>query len=71
MGLDVTALETALVDGIYRDAVLADEALAHKLGISGVPDLLVRHEGEPSESSTVISGAQPLEYVRKVVESIG
>lgn len=68
VGLD--ALERALIDGKYREAVLADEELAHKLGISGVPAMLVRREGDSIERATEISGAQPFENVLRVVKRV-
>jgi predicted DsbA family dithiol-disulfide isomerase len=50
------------------ESVIADEDLAMKLAISGVPALLIHHNNEPLEQATEVSGAQPFEYVRAVLE---
>ena len=68
IGLNAAELRQALEDGFHRQRVLADEELAMKLAISGVPALLIHHENEPLEQATEVSGAQPFEYVRGVLE---
>jgi predicted DsbA family dithiol-disulfide isomerase len=70
VGLDPAALQRALSDGSYRKAVLSDEALALKLGVSGVPYMLVRREGDSFEQGKEISGAQPWEDVRATVDRV-
>jgi predicted DsbA family dithiol-disulfide isomerase len=68
IGLDAGQLRQALDDGRHRKRVIADEDLAMKLAISGVPALLIHHKNEPLEQATEVSGAQPFEYVRAVLE---
>ena len=68
IGLNAAELRQALEDGFRRQRVLADGELAMKLAISGVPALLIHHENEPLEQATEVSGAQPFEYVRGVLE---
>ncbi|MFJ4295648.1 DsbA family oxidoreductase [Curtobacterium sp. NPDC089689] len=41
VGLDAEEVRAALQSGRYREAVTADEARAHELGISGVPFFLI------------------------------
>ena len=68
INLDAGQLRQALEDGRYRKCVLGDEELAMKLTISGVPALLIHHKNEPLEQATEVSGAQPFDYVRAVLE---
>jgi predicted DsbA family dithiol-disulfide isomerase len=68
IGLNSAELRQALDDGFHRKRILADEELAMKLTISGVPALLIHHENEPLEQATELVGAQPFEYVREVLE---
>ena len=68
IGLNPAELRQALDDGFHRKRVLADEELAMKLTISGVPALLIHHENEQLEQATELVGAQPFEYVREVLE---
>jgi predicted DsbA family dithiol-disulfide isomerase len=68
IGLNAGELRQALEDGFYRKRVLADQELARKLTISGVPALLIHHENEPLDQATEVVGAQPFEYVREVLE---
>jgi predicted DsbA family dithiol-disulfide isomerase len=68
IGLNAGELQKALSDGFHRKGVLADQELARKLTISGVPALLIRHENEPLEQATEVVGAQPFEYVREILE---
>jgi predicted DsbA family dithiol-disulfide isomerase len=68
IGLNPAELRQALDDGFHRKRVLADEEMAMKLSISGVPALLIHHENEPLEQATELVGAQPFEYIREVLE---
>ncbi|MBW4488598.1 MAG: DsbA family oxidoreductase [Trichocoleus desertorum ATA4-8-CV12] len=70
IGLDREALSTALETGQYTERVINDQALAHKLGISGVPALLIHQASEPLEASIRLSGAQPYAAVRTVIEQV-
>lgn len=69
-GLDRKELRDALQSGRYREAVLEDQRLAHELGLSGVPALVIYHTANPSETATALSGAQPYELVRTTVETV-
>jgi predicted DsbA family dithiol-disulfide isomerase len=68
IGMNAGELRQELNDGRHRKSVFADEELAMKLTISGVPALLIHHENEPLEHATEVVGAQPFEYVREVLE---
>lgn len=68
--VDTDALRKALVRGEFRARVLENERLAMRLGISGVPAILIRREGEPIESAVHVSGAQPYEQLRAALEHL-
>lgn len=68
IGLDADALSAALEAGTHTGRVLEDEALAARLGVSAVPGTLVRPGGTALEGAELISGALPLERMRRVVE---
>ena len=68
IGVNAAELRQALSDGFHRKSVLADQELARKLAISGVPASLIRHENEPHEQAIEVVGAQPFEYVREALE---
>lgn len=68
IGLNAAELRHALSDGFHRKSVLADQELARKLTVSGVPALLIHHENEPLEQATEVVGAQPFDYVREALE---
>jgi predicted DsbA family dithiol-disulfide isomerase len=70
VGLNPERLRHALEEGRHRKRVLAEEDQALKLGISGVPAMLIHHDGEPLEHATEVSGAQSFEYVRAVLERV-
>lgn len=70
VGINCDALCEALERGDYREGVIADEELAHQLGVSGVPAMLLRYEGEPLEASLEISGAQPYHLLRSAVDEL-
>ena len=70
VGLEREALRTALETGQYTERVLNDQALAQKLNISGVPAMLIHRADEPLEKAVLLSGAQPYETVRTVVERV-
>jgi len=63
-GVEREVLERALTTGQYREKVLGDEELASELGLSGVPAMLLRKDGEPLEAARYFSGAQPEAIVR-------
>lgn len=67
IGIDESALRTSLGSGRFRAQVLADEALAATLDLSGVPAIIIRRQDEPWERATLISGAQPYEVIAHAV----
>lgn len=70
VGLPATELRAALEAGEHRDEVLDDEVLASDLGLEGVPALVLRRDGESMRSARLLSGAQPLDVVRRAVEVV-
>jgi predicted DsbA family dithiol-disulfide isomerase len=70
VGLNADELQTALNEGRYTPSVLEKERMAHEIGISGVPALVIYRMDDPESTATVISGAQPYEAVRAAVERI-
>jgi len=68
IGLDAEQLRQSLEDG--RSRVLADEELALKLDISGVPAMLIHPKSEPLEHATEVLGAQPFDRVRAALERL-
>lgn len=63
VGVDDEALKTALLTGKYEAKVLADQALAQRLGVSGVPAMLIH----ANDGAHLLSGAQPLEALSAAV----
>jgi predicted DsbA family dithiol-disulfide isomerase len=60
-GLDPEGARTGLAGDVYADAVRADEQLAYRLGINGVPYFVLgRRYG--------VSGAQPAELLHQALE---
>ncbi len=70
VGIDGDGLLLALERGVYHQRVIADEQLAHQLGLSGVPAMLLRREGELLEAATEIVGAQPYHVLRRTVDQL-
>ena len=69
VGLDPVVLRAALEQDSYLDRVLQDELLARKLGISGVPALVLHRPGAPLRTGLGLSGAQPYESLASAVVS--
>ncbi|MBS9405126.1 DsbA family protein [Halomonas sp. TRM85114] len=67
LGLNGGALYEALVDGRYREQVLADQRQAHALGIGGVPGLRFSIDGE---HAGILEGAQPRRQLLLAVERL-
>lgn len=67
-GLERAALEKALTTHEFRERVVADEELSSELGISGVPAMLLRCEGEPLSAARSLSGAQADFMVRAAIQ---
>lgn len=63
VGLDTTAFAAALNDPAYIRQVDADIALAGRYGLNGVPALVF-------DNKYLISGAQPPDVLRRVVDQI-
>ena len=70
VGLEPAALRFALETHRYRTKVLEDEALAHDIGITGVPAIVLSWPGDGLDIECILSGAQPYELVQKVVERL-
>lgn len=64
-GLDPDALGAALTQGCHTAGVLADEAVARRLGLTGVPAMVVGHAG--GGERVLVSGAQPFEVLERAV----
>lgn len=67
-GLDRAELGAALHEERYAARVLADEETARRLGLGGVPAMLVGPATRPLDERFSIGGAQPYPVVRAVVE---
>ncbi|GAC1393165.1 MAG: hypothetical protein NVSMB38_20000 [Ktedonobacteraceae bacterium] len=63
VGLNVEQFETALQDPHFDAKVSADIELAHEYGLTGVPALVF-------ENKYLVSGAQPYDTPRRVVEKV-
>ncbi|MEK0084677.1 hypothetical protein U1T56_16090 [Geminicoccaceae bacterium SYSU G07066] len=50
--------------------VLADRAMARRLGLRGVPALVIGREGGPIERSVLVQGARPLEVLQAAVAQV-
>ncbi len=63
IGLDEAAFLAALDDARFDQQVEADVAQAYRYGLNGVPALIFNHK-------YLVSGAQPYEVLKKVVEQV-
>ncbi len=70
IGLDGDALRESLERGSQAGRVLSDEDEARRLGIHGVPLMVVRARGEPLRAGRPLQGAQPYEAVAAVVAGL-
>ena len=70
IGLDLEDFQEALESERYQAKVLEDEKLAHEVGITGVPTMVMSRVGEPSDIQSVLSGAQPYELLHATVERL-
>ncbi len=67
VGLDVTAFNTCLASGKYKDAVQADYQDAVKAGSEGTPtSFIVSKDG----TKTTIKGSQPYESLKSVLDAL-
>lgn len=69
-GLDRTALREALEHSRYTAQVLDDEQLAHSLGITGVPIMLLRPADAPWQEALPIRGAVPYETLEPAINDL-
>ena len=60
LGLDLTAFETCIAEGKYRDAIQADSDFAIKLGARSTPTFFI--------NGLAVVGAQPLEVFQQVID---
>lgn len=61
IGLDGRKLEAALESGLFAKSVIADQELAHNLGITSAPTYLVNRK-------RVVTGARDLDDLRKMID---
>ncbi|MBC7944336.1 MAG: DsbA family protein, partial [Burkholderiales bacterium] len=64
VGLDTDGVRAALDQSRYVERVLAAQREAHRLGIGGVPAILIGGADLPLSEAENLSGAQPYEIVR-------
>ena len=69
-GLDRAALRQALAEGRYRERVAAERSAAERMGLAGVPLMVVRRANEPLRTGVDLSGAQPFEAVNAQVQAL-
>jgi len=69
-GLDPAALRQALQEGRHTAAVLDDEDLAHRLGVSGVPIMLLRRPDAPWEQALARRGAVPYDTLELAARQV-
>jgi predicted DsbA family dithiol-disulfide isomerase len=68
VGLDRERLQAALDAGRHTAKVLEDQRLAAELGLGGVPAMLI--SPTPGGRPFMVSGAQPYEAIREVVDRV-
>jgi len=61
LGLDRAALETCLASGLHTDLILAESALARRLGASGTPTFLI--------NGSLLIGAHPFETFKRILNA--
>ena len=62
-----TGLLRALSGNVYTERVIRDEEEAAEMGLSGVPAMLLKPDKQ-GERPVLISGAQPYDAVRAIIE---
>jgi predicted DsbA family dithiol-disulfide isomerase len=70
VGLDGDALAEALRDGRHTAQVLADQEVARRMGLGGVPATILVPDESVGGQTLAVSGAQPFEAVASAVEEI-
>lgn len=66
IGLDGEALRAALESDRHTARVLEDEATARRLGVTAVPTLVARTDGQPLEAGVAVSGALAYPQLREI-----
>ncbi len=72
-GVDQEMLEEALNEGAYTDAVLEDEAFATKLGVTGVPFVVLSRDAAVDQEPPppiALRGAAPVQHFEAAVERL-
>lgn len=69
-GLDPAALRQALQEGRHTAGVVDDEDLAHRLGVSGVPIMLLRRPDAPWEQALALRGAVPYDTLELAARQV-
>ncbi|MBP2302375.1 DsbA family oxidoreductase [Azospirillum picis] len=69
-GLDAQALGSALSGGRFTEVVLNDQRLARRMGLTGVPAIVVAPDESLGGQPLLVSGAQPYEVVAGAVEQV-
>lgn len=69
-GLDALALRDAFEHNRYTAQVLDDEQLAHSLGISGVPVMMLRTADAPWQEAVPVRGAVPYETLEPAISEL-
>ena len=68
LDIHLAGLRRALDANVYTGRVVGDENEAAELGLSGVPAMVLTPAERSGERRLLISGAQPYETVRELVE---
>lgn len=73
-GADPEMLEEALQEGTYTDAVREDQAFAQKLGVSGVPFVVLSRDAalgqDQPPAPIALRGAAPVQHFEAAVERL-
>jgi predicted DsbA family dithiol-disulfide isomerase len=72
-GIDPELLEEALLADDFTDAVIEDEAFAKKLGVTGVPFVVLSRDGVADQEPPppiALRGAAPFEHFQAAVERL-
>ena len=69
-GLAEEGVVAALSDAQLLRKVLEDEEIAHDLGISGVPSLVIHREDSPETAPILLTGAQAFEAIEQVISRV-
>jgi predicted DsbA family dithiol-disulfide isomerase len=69
-GLDADALDQALSTDLHAEEVAADQRLAARLGLRGVPVLLLRQPEQPLEQAKVFNGTLPFDRLRQEIDKL-